>query len=180
MAQRIQVCFYASLPRVARIATNQFVGVAYATPESNELPFDEIDLLEDWGPNMGNHKKIPSVISFSRPSQRREHQWGSDLSENAIAMVNTKMELEPQSVLSELDLIVHALEGMKNLNMERLKAVGPLPAYTTRSSEQIVTEYLTRVFNYLSEGIEVLRDYKDMVPTDIVVTVPTACPPFSS
>src|SRR6187431_1148701 len=114
MARRIQVC-----PTDPRSSSGSYLiprkGVAYATPESDDLPIDQITLLDDWGPRMGNHKKIPSVISFSPSTELDEQQWGIDLSDNAVAMVYTKMELESRSVLSELDLAVRALEGMKNL-----------------------------------------------------------------
>jgi hypothetical protein len=157
------------------LISDVFVGVAYATPESGELPFEEIDLVNDWGPNMGNHYKIPSVISFSLSTEHGEQQWGCDLSENAVAMVHTKLELDPQTVSFELDLLLESLDGMKNLDFEQLKRVGARPAYTTKSAEQIVTEYLSRVFNHLTEYVEDLRVYKDRVPVDIVVTIPTVC-----
>jgi hypothetical protein len=125
---------------------------------------------------MGNHKKIPSVISFSPSTEAGEQQWGYDLSEDAISMVHTKLELDLQDVASELDLMLHALDGMKNFSFDYIKKVGVLPAYTDKTAEQVVTEYLSRVFVHLSA---VILDFSEAVrvrvPVDIVVTVPTVC-----
>jgi hypothetical protein len=123
---------------------------------------------------MGNHKKIPSVISFSPPTEAMEQQWGSDLSEDAVTMIHTKLELDIQDVAGELDLLIQAMEGMKDLSFQNLRGVGVLPAYTDKSAEQVVTEYLSKVFEYLSEVIlNFSKELRDQVPVDIVVTVPT-------
>ena len=37
-------------------------------------------------------------------------------------MVNTKLELDLRGVPDELDIILHALEGMKNLDFEHIEA----------------------------------------------------------
>ena len=144
------------------------------------MSLDEIDLIQNWGPGMENEDKVPSVISYSKSTAKRERQWGFDLSEDAISMVNTKMELEPQNVLSELSLVADALEGMHNLDFKQLKVVGPLPSYTTESAEEIVTSYLTKAFEHFSEadrdsdhGLGVIDDCKEFLPTDIVITVPS-------
>jgi len=103
-----------------------------------------------------------------------EQQWGSDLSQGAIAMIHTKLQLDLQDVAGELDLMVHALRGMQDLNFEQLKLMGPLPAYTPKSAEDIVTEYLSRVFEHLLEAIEHFsKELREQIPVDIVVTVPT-------
>jgi hypothetical protein len=123
---------------------------------------------------MGNHKKIPSVISFSQPTEAMEQQWGSDLSEDAVAMIHTKLELDVQNVAGELDLMIRALDGMKNFSFQYLRRAGVLPAYTDKSAEQVVTQYLSKVFEYLSRAIEKFsKVLRDQVPVDIVVTVPT-------
>ena len=54
-------------------------GVAYATPGGSRLPLHEITPVTDWGPEMGNHDKIPSVYSYSPSSEKREQQWGLSL-----------------------------------------------------------------------------------------------------
>ncbi|KIY02396.1 uncharacterized protein Z520_02534 [Fonsecaea multimorphosa CBS 102226] len=151
-----------------------YTGVAFATPNSNHLPLDEIDLIEDWGPNMGNHKKIPSVISFSPSTDAMEQQWGSDLSENAISIIHTKLELDLQDVDGELDLMIQALDGMDNFSFDHIKGAGALHAFSDKSAEQVVTEYLSRVFEHLESAIaNFSTSFRVRVPVDIVVTVPT-------
>jgi hypothetical protein len=57
-----------------------------------------------------------------------EAQWGTDISENAVTMVNTKLELEIQdSLFDELDLTLNVLRGTGELEFERLKQAGPNP-----------------------------------------------------
>lgn len=60
---------------------------------------------------MNNQQKVRSVISYAQPVQG-EAQWGSDVSEKATTMVNTKLEIEPQDTrFEELDLTLHVLKG---------------------------------------------------------------------
>jgi hypothetical protein len=151
------------------------IGVAVIPPKSAQnFSLADIELVDVWGERMGNHNKIPSVISFSAPSREGEEQWGSDLSDDAIAMVHTKLELDLQEVQGELNLMLHALRGMKDLHFDELKKMGALPAYSDQTAEQIVTAYLTRVFESASE---VLSEYSqailDRTPVVIVITVPT-------
>ncbi|KIW81283.1 hypothetical protein Z517_04308 [Fonsecaea pedrosoi CBS 271.37] len=151
-----------------------YTGVAYATPNSNYLPLDEIDLMEDWGHNMGNHKKIPSVISFSPSTEAMEQQWGYDLSEHAISVVHTKLELDLQDVSGELDLMLHALDGMCDFSFQHIKGAGAEHAFSDKSAERVVTDYLTRVFEHLLAAIANFSfSIRIRVPVDLVVTVPT-------
>ena len=83
---------------------------------------DDVEIVGYWGSRMGNQDKVPSVISYSACSEAQEEQWGSDLSPDAIAMVNTKLELEVQDDKSdELELILQALDGMHDLNFQFVK-----------------------------------------------------------
>ena len=149
--------------------------MAYATPLGNTCSLDEIDVNLDWGSQMDNSEKVPSVISY--PDQR----WGSNVNTNAVTMVHTKLELDVGEVNDELDLLLHQLDGMRNLNFSHLVAAemaGGRPAYTQKSSEEIVTDYLTKVFQCLLEVINTFsEELRAIIPTDIVVTVPTVCGP---
>lgn len=133
--------------------------------------------MKDWGPQMDNHDKVPSVISYSRASEKGEQQWGSSLSSEAVAMVHTKLELGLQNVLGELDMTLQILDGMKNLDFDEVlmsRGNEELPPYSHKSPEAIVTDYLTKVFKWLEQDIQrfdaVLRKH---LATDIVVTIPT-------
>jgi hypothetical protein len=133
----------------------------------------EIDVVTDWGDKMGNHDKIPSVYSYSPSSEKGEQQWGLSLSENAVAMVNTKLELDIHDVPEELSMILQALDGMKNLHFQHIKAAGGLPAFPWQGPEEIVTDYLKKVFAYLLQAVaKFSEELRAQVPVDIVVTVP--------
>lgn len=71
-------------------------GVAFATPNTLNASLKDIEIMKDWGPQMGNHDKIPSVISYSPSSHVGEQQWGASLSPDAVTMVHTKLELDVQ------------------------------------------------------------------------------------
>jgi len=93
-------------------------------------------------------------------------------------MIHTKLELDIDDVSEELDFILQALDGMKDLNFEKIVEAGGLPHYTDKSSEQIVTEYLEkiveRVLEYmLTSSVGFSRELLDRISTDIVITVPT-------
>jgi hypothetical protein len=135
---------------------------------------DEIDIVEDWGRQMGNSAKIPSVISYSPCTRAQEQQWGASISPDAITMINTKLELDLQDNKSEeLDLILQALDGMNNLHFEHVKASKGYPEYTWKGPGDIVTDYLTKIFQYLSLAIKNFSpELRARIPVDIVVTVP--------
>ena len=134
----------------------------------------------DWGTNMTNTGKVPSVISYSRPSEAMEQQWGGDLSPNAVSMVHTKLELGMQDVLGELDMTIQVLDGMKNLSfMDMMAATNEhdRPAYSEKAPEEIVSDYLTKVYGVLDDVVdEKFTDaFRKLTATDLVVTVPTVC-----
>ena len=130
---------------------------------------------------MSNEVKIPSVISYSPSTHKREQQFGASLSPDAVAMVNTKLELEVQDTrLDELDLIIQVLAGTKNLNFEQVKHAQGYPGYTWKEPEDIVTDYLTKVFEHFERATVYLAEIKSNVPVDIMITVPVACLKSSS
>jgi hypothetical protein len=158
-------------------------GVAYATPSGTECKLGDIDVVQDWGSGMLNQGKVPSVISYSRPSAAMEQQWGSDLSPGAVSMVHTKLELGIQDVLGELDMTLQVLDGMKDLSFAAMMAANEnnsRPAYSHKTPEEIVTDYLTKVFREafrrLEEAVDEFTDaFRHHTMTDLVVTVPTVC-----
>jgi hypothetical protein len=153
-------------------------GVGYAAVSSDEYSLDDIDVIRAWGPKMSNAPKVPSVISYT-PGV--EQQWGKDLSSDAIALLHTKLQLDIDSVSGELDFILQALDGMKNLHFTGMVSDGGLPSYTEKDPEHIVQDYLTKLF---AGGLASLRRSKveefsqtslDNNPTDIVITHPSVC-----
>jgi hypothetical protein len=110
-------------------ATDHLKGVAYAIPGpvkhgSQGINIEEIDIIDGWGSSMTNHDKIPSVISYSNAEnpKKPEEQWGADISDKAVAMLNTKLELDVQdNKTDELELTLQALDGMGDLNFSKVK-----------------------------------------------------------
>lgn len=129
---------------------------------------------------MGNSDKIPSVISYSDSSLdssgEMAQQWGKSLSHDAVAVINTKLELDIGKVSEELDIVSALLDGVKELNFDFIKnAVGP-PAFPRKGPEAIVTDYLRYVFEYLAQEVDTTlfsAEVRGQFPVDIVVTVPT-------
>jgi hypothetical protein len=170
MGQHSAVCV------IGHFVLANVTGVAYGTPRGRGLPLDEITPVTDWGPQMGNHDKIPSVYSYSTPSENLEQQWGLSLSNGAVSMVNTKLELDVNDVRTELDIILQTLNGMQNLNFEYIKEARGFPAYPWQTPRQIVTDYLTEVFaNLLKAVSRFTKEFRAQTPVDIVVTVPVVC-----
>ena len=123
---------------------------------------------------MGNHNKIPSVYSYSPVSAAGEQQWGASLSPDAVTMVNTKMELDVQAnKLDELELILQVLDGTCNMEFANVKKSQGYPEYTWKDPEEIVTDYLTKVFQYLNQAVKYFGSHlRAKIPVDIVITVP--------
>lgn len=126
---------------------------------------------------MVNQGKVPSVYSYSQPTAAMEQQWGGSVSPDAVAMVHTKLELDLGTTNDELDIITQSLDGMGDLSFEHLKTpigVGGLPQYTYTSAEEIVTDYLVKVFEYVRGLVDTFSEaVRGRFPTDIVITIPT-------
>jgi hypothetical protein len=128
----------------------------------------------EWGKGMTNSAKIPSVISYSLPSAARERQWGFNISPDAVTMVNTKLELDYQNdKKDELELILYALDGMRDLSIDHLRASSRAPDFTWKSSENIVKDYFERVFAEIEKKFP--ADALETLPVDIVITIPVVC-----
>jgi len=145
--------------------------VAFATPHTFTADLDDIEIIKDWGDDMTNHDKVPSVISYSPATEAEEQQWGTSLSPKAVTMLNTKLELDNQdNKLDELELILQVLEGMNNLTFSHVKASKGYPEYTWKAPQDIVSDYLSKVFYYLNEAVAGFKEAQ--IPVDLVLTVP--------
>ncbi|KAF2117305.1 hypothetical protein BDV96DRAFT_571885 [Lophiotrema nucula] len=150
-----------------------YTGIGWATPETDVADTKLVNVLQKWGGNMGNTVKIPSVISYTPCIAAHIEQFGSDLSDDAITMVNTKLELDPQETrMEELDLILQVLDGMKDLKFEYIKESHGYPSYTWKGPEEIITDYLSKVFKKFEMATEQINEIKVAVPVDIIITVP--------
>jgi hypothetical protein len=119
-------------------------------------------------------EKVPSVISYSRS----DYEWGGALSDDSISMVHTKLELGLQSTLGELDMTLQVLDGMSDLNFDKMlstiRSYDDVPAYSHKNPEEIVTDYLGKVFQRLEMEVDQFGPIaRKHTATDLVVTVPT-------
>jgi molecular chaperone DnaK (HSP70) len=148
-------------------------GVAFATPKSAEASLADIRVIDNWGKQMDNDPKVPSVISYS-PNSNDEQQWGKSLGPDSVAMINTKLELDVQdNKTDELELILAALEGMGNLNFQQVRASRGYPEYTGKSAEEIVTDFLSKIYQVVDREMNQFGTaLRAQLPVDIVITVP--------
>lgn len=135
---------------------------------------DKIQVVTAWGKDMDNHNKVPSVYSYSPASARKEQQWGASISPKAVTMVNTKMELDVlDDKRDELELIIQLLNGTRNLGFEAVKNSKGRPEYTSKTPDEIVTDYLTKIYEYVQLAIQDFgAKLLSTVKVDIVMTVP--------
>jgi hypothetical protein len=122
---------------------------------------------------MASTQKVPSVYSYS-PAPKDEQQWGDSLSDEAVTMINTKLELDVQDNKSdELRLLLQVLEGMHNFSFEYVRACRGYPDYTSKNPEQIITDYMSRIFQRFEQHVDKFgTTLTSRLLVDIVVTVP--------
>jgi hypothetical protein len=107
-------------------------------------------------------------LSHTLRSQANEEQWATDLSPKAIAMVHTKLQLDVDGTSAEQDLILQA----HNLNFQYIIDHGG-DKFPRKAPEEIVRDYLTKVFDYLLKAVEPFTEaLRKTIPVDIVATVP--------
>ncbi|EXJ56124.1 hypothetical protein A1O7_09055 [Cladophialophora yegresii CBS 114405] len=149
--------------------------VINANASRNDQPGANIINVTSW--SRTNAPKIPSVISYA-PADGHEAQWGAETSRTGIEMIWTKLQLEEQDRLDELDLLLKALDGMANLNLNAIVGSRGLPSYPAKEPVGIVTDYLSRLCAHFVDkeltgghgriGLHLLR----RTPVDIVLTCP--------
>ena len=155
-----------------RAADYDFIGLAWSSSQPGTRYRGTVNVLQDWTPSMSNQDKVRSMYAYTAPG---EAQWGSDISDDAITFVNTKLELEPRETrLDELEATLHLVRGTKNLSFEHIRNAGPQPAFTANTPTQIITDYLTKIRECAcrEDNINVSKLVTTKTPVDIVITVP--------
>jgi hypothetical protein len=123
----------------------------------------------------GGEVKVPSQIAY-KESHEFNQQWGYDISPGALRLRWTKLELEKQDRVAELDHILRALNGMKDLNFHQIAMSRGLPDYPAKEPSGIISDYLSLVREHVIEAdiVPVLgMEYFQRTPIDLVVTCPT-------
>ena len=93
-------------------------------------------------------------------------------------MVWTKLQLDEQDRVDELELVLKALEGMANLDLSKIQSSKGLPAYPAKEPVDVVADYLSLLRahlidndlegSYATIGQALLR----RTPIDVVLTCP--------
>ena len=151
--------------------------MADATTKSGTARLEDIDIMTDWGPSMRNYQRVPSVISYSpSPSCETSPHWGYDLSPDALAIVNTKLELDvADTKLEGLKNIIQLLDDTVNLNFDYIKTKKS-QQFPWKPPEEIVTDYLHAVFQVIRRRLseQFTTELMKTVPVDGSVAVPQA------
>jgi hypothetical protein len=127
---------------------------------------------------MSNTRKVPSAYSYT-PSTTGEEQWGGSWSSDATVMVHTKLELDEQARKSdELEIILHNLDGMDNLNFAHIEKTNGNPAFSPKKPDDIVKDYLDKIFRQVMKVLQTDERFqiedvdRRKMPVDIVFTMP--------
>ena len=127
--------------------------------------------------------KVPSVISYSR-TKTRTRQWGHDIDDQSKVLAWTKLELEPQSKLTELRHLLDTARGLKEIkdfladpNAGRSTDV---PRHLPKSAGDIVADYMNKVVRWWYADLNAeTRSLFGNVPIRLVVTHPAVDSPAS-
>jgi hypothetical protein len=146
------------------------IGVAFQAV--GQARNGQFNLVRDW-PGGAITDKVPSEISYS-PAEDGASQWGGHFSPGSVNLVWTKLQLDKQKRPDELDMILAALEGTKNLDFKVIQQNQGLPSYPAKGPVEVVSDYLEHVRGYLWRDL--LSIYGETVlnttAIDIVFTVP--------
>lgn len=147
-------------------------------PDNRARSLDDLNLFRAWPTR--NEQKVPSKLSFSSTETGRT-QWGFDIdSKNSKVLQWTKLELEPRATIDELKVLLDLMGGLRlvgklHSNAKTGVTIDP-PRHITRNSEDIVTEYLSRVtrewYKYMTYGESGGKNVLQNVPFDLVITHP--------
>jgi hypothetical protein len=118
--------------------------------DGDDISLDYIDAIRDWGPRMSNTQAVPSLMGYPPQNGQCERGWGKDISATAIVIQNARLGLQTLSGTGSEE------EDPKEKRLrEALRYIG-------RSAEQVVTDYLRRVFYCLQKT---RKRYSDKIPS---------------
>lgn len=151
---------------------------------------DIVNVFLDWPNGRGAAKgkkrvpKVPSAYSYSKtPATGQYRQWGYSISDDSNVMQWTKLELEPRTIVRELEVLRDLLKGLdllKELRTNEDAAIkNDVPRYLPKDAGDVVREYLGKVAREWYEHMRAQGRYiLDNVPIDIVLTHPAVNFPF--
>lgn len=153
-----------------------YTGVAYTISSGPICELDDISVVRNWGTEAGHQDKIPSATAYSLSTQAIQKQWESNASPDVVTFVHTKLELEVQDTLSELEMTLQMLDGLQDLNFADSitgNHSDNRQTYAHKSPEDIVTDFLTRVYRRVTHVIEEFLAFsRGQNPISFIITVP--------
>lgn len=120
--------------------------------------------------------KVPSLISYSRTTTGKL-QWGHDIDRDSVVMRWTKLELQPQKRVDELERLFDTVKGLRLMSAFQSNSLAgvenDIPSHLGLDSEDIVADFLRKVtrrwFDHMQgDAQSVLAN----IPLDLVITHP--------
>ncbi|KAH8894314.1 hypothetical protein GQ53DRAFT_643950 [Thozetella sp. PMI_491] len=150
-----------------------YTGVGWILTGREAVDPSAIRVVRNWGPGAIG-PKVPSLFTYSMNTGQK---WGYGVGDNAYVIRWTKLELEQPSRLDALNALKNMVREASHLRFGQNG--GPLtqiPRHLTRTSEDILTDYLTEVANCVRKDIESETDDQALAqmqfPMDFVITHP--------
>lgn len=111
-------------------------------------------------------KKVPSEITYD---ERATKKWGAELSDQPGVVRETKLTLPKPTLTDALDHLAFMLSSASKLNREE-----PVPLHLLKSSEAIVTDYLSEVAAVVRTDVRLRRGLVEIetVPIELIITHP--------
>ncbi|KAK3311887.1 hypothetical protein B0H66DRAFT_486708 [Apodospora peruviana] len=143
---------------------------------------NDIHIFDKWTGG-GEAGKIPSAISYSK-TPRGCKQWGNDIDEqDSNVLLWTKLELQPQKPLKELESLKEALNGLRLIEALReddnAGVKSDIPLHIIKSPHEVVQDFLQNIareyYLYMRSRNEFVI-HRGNVPVDIVITHPVDWP----
>jgi hypothetical protein len=133
--------------------------------------FEDLKVMRDW-PGASS-EKVPSEMSYSA-SLKGCRQWGKSIDEDSFVLRWTKLELQPQKRVKELQQLSETLKGLSLLGaLNSDPDVALDNAHLGKDHGGIIRDYLKKVARYWYDHMAAeLATVLKNVPLDIIVTHP--------
>ncbi|KAF2496481.1 hypothetical protein BU16DRAFT_581790 [Lophium mytilinum] len=154
-----------------------YTALAYVNT-NGITPFTPRDIIVYTSWPGGEERKVPSTISYSECScGNRCKQWGHNIDDDSLRMQWTKLELEPRSVQSELEVLRDLTRGLDlPMRLQQHQSVSA-PRHLAKDAEDVVRDYLSKIARLWYQDIKATSTFAlDRIPVDMVVTHPVVSP----
>lgn len=151
--------------------------MAWILTQGKEPTLDNIRHVFNW-PGNRIEAKVPSRFTYS--PIRGTERWGNGIGSDALVIRWTKLELEPPKRDKALEILRETISETTRMKLDpRARVFEEIPTHLVRTSEDIVTDYLSGVLAYARRDIEGKTDYANLtqMKIDLVITHPAVWDP---